>query len=347
MDAPRILAVATAVPRHLLRQDEVKAWAGRRFDGAQPDMARLLAAFDHAGIETRYSCVPLSWYDAPHGFAEKNRLYIEHALDLLERAARRCLDEAGVAPAAVDAVVSASTSGIATPSLEARLAGRLGLRADVARLPLFGLGCAGGVLGLARAADAVRARPSRTVLFLVVELCGLTFRSNDRSKSNVIATVLFGDGAAAALLGGGGAGPAIAGAGEHAWPDTLDVMGWRIEDDGFGVLFSQDIPSIIRRDMRGAVDRYLAGQGLALGDVDGFVCHPGGAKVVAALEDAFGLPAGALRHTRAVLRDYGNMSAASVMFVLERVLAEGASGRYLVSALGPGFTAGFLTLEIP
>lgn len=342
---PRIQALSTAVPPFTLPQGAMKNWARTNFNGHATDIERLLPAFDNAGIEMRYSSVPIEWYATPYGLAEKNRLYIGSALDLLERAARDCLAQAGLAANAIDAVVTVSTSGIATPSLDARLKTRLGLRDDVIRLPIFGLGCAGGVLGLARAAEVARAVPGRRVLFLVVELCGLTFRHADRSKSNIIATVLFGDGAAAALLACEGDGPAIAAAGEHTWPDSLDVMGWRIEDDGFGVLFSQDIPNLVRREFRTVTEAYLAKSGLATGDIDRFICHPGGAKVIQALEEALALPQGSLVHTRTVLRDFGNMSAATVMFVLDRVLKEGARGRFLMSALGPGFTAAFLTLE--
>ncbi len=347
----RLLGVSTAVPEHALRQDAIKSWARTLFNGRAADIDRLLPAFDNAGIETRYSCVPLGWHGAGHGWLERNKLYVERAVDLLERAAGECLAAAGLAVGDVDAVVAVSTSGFATPSLDALVIERLGLRRDVARLPVFGLGCAGGVVGLARAAELARAVPGRRVLFLVAELCGLTFRDRDSSKSNVIATVLFGDGAAAALLVADGGvdsrGPRLSRAGEHTWPGSLDVMGWRIEDDGFGVLFSQNIPSLVTREMPRVLEAYLKAQGLSLSDYDGFVCHPGGAKVVAALEQVFGLPEGGLDGPRAVLRDYGNMSAATVMFVLDRLIADPRPGRYLMSALGPGFTVGFLTLEIP
>ena len=348
--ATRILALGTAVPTHVLDQAAVRDWARHLFDSRVADFERLLPAFANAGVETRHSCVPLAWYDRPHGWAEKNRLYLEHAVDLAAQAARACLDRAGVDAGAVDAVVAVSTTGIATPSLDARLIEPLGLRADVIRLPVFGLGCAGGVLGLARAAALARATPGHRVLVVVVELCGLTFRRDDRSKSNVIATVLFGDGAAAALLTDDDVieeGPVVADWGEHTWPDSLDVMGWRIEEDGFGVLFSRNIPNLVRQDLKRATEAFLAARGLTLADIDGLICHPGGAKVIAAIEETFGLGDGALVDTRAVLRDYGNMSAATVLFVLDRVLAGGRRGRYLMSALGPGFTAGLLTLEVP
>jgi len=340
----RLVSLATAVPAHVLRQTEVMHWARGLFrtDG---EIERLLPAYANAGIETRYSCVPLEWYGQPHGWAEKNRLYIENAVELLERAAQGALERAGLAPGAVDSVVTVSTSGIAAPSLDALLVDRLGLRPEVRRLPIFGLGCAGGVLGLTRAAALARASPGETVLFLVVELCGLTFRRSDKRKCNVIATALFGDGAAAALVDTGSRGLALGASGEYRWPNSLEVMGWRVEDDGLGVLFSRDIPELVRRDLRPAAERFLVANGLRLSDIAGFICHPGGAKVLSALEDAFGLEPEALADARATLRDFGNISAASVLFVLERSLARMAPGRHLMSALGPGFTAGFLVLE--
>jgi alkylresorcinol/alkylpyrone synthase len=241
-----------------------------------------------------------------------------------------------------------STTGIATPSLDARLMELLPFRRDLQRLPVFGLGCAGGVTGLARAAALARATPGSKVLLLVVELCGLTFRAQDLTKSNIIATALFGDGAAAALLSTAGSGARVEGWGEHTWPQSLDVMGWEIKDDGLGVLFSRDIPTLVRDELRGATDRFLARHNLNRLDLAGYVCHPGGAKVLDALEDAFELPRGALAHARATLRDYGNMSAVTVLFVLERLLpARPRAGRYLMSALGPGFTASFALLEAP
>ena len=348
---PRIQSIATAVPPYRLNQDDVVRRAAELFGGGFDDLERLLPVYGNAAIESRYSCVPMEWYMADHGFAERNRLYIENATDLLERAATDCLAGAGLTAADVDAIVAVSTTGIATPSLDALLMERLPFRRDTQRLPIFGLGCAGGVLGLARAAALSRATPESRVLFLVVELCALTFRRRDRSKSNIVATALFGDGAAAALLScTGGDGPEVVGWGEHTWPKSLDIMGWDVTDDGLGVLFSRDIPALVRAELRAAAEHYLATQNLALDDIDSFICHPGGAKVIDALEEAYGVPQGGLAHTREVLRDYGNMSAATVLFVLERALASngiGANGarRHLLSTLGPGFTAGFLTLE--
>ncbi len=343
----RLIALATAVPPFVLRQDEVMAQARLLFQARGEEIERLLPVYDNAGIETRYSCVPLDWYRAPGGWKDKNALFVGHAVELLRRAAHDCLARAGVPAERVDTIVAVSTSGIATPSLEARLMEELPFRRDVERLPIFGLGCAGGVLGLARAAAMARAAPGSLVLFLVVELCGLTFRNSDVSKSNIIATALFGDGAAAALVTceRDAAGPEIAGWGEYTWPNTLEVMGWRVEEDGFGVLFSRDIPAIVRARYGKAVDAFLARQGLGRKDLAGTLCHPGGAKVLDAMEEAFGLAPGTMTHARAVLRDYGNMSGATVLFVLERALQGGLRGRHLMSSLGPGFSAGFLLLE--
>lgn len=342
---PRLISLATAVPAFAMGQAEVSERARRLFSGRAAELDRLMPVFANAGIDRRYSCVPLEWYEQPHGWTERNALYLEHAERLLETAARRALAEARLAPAAIDAVVAVSTTGIATPSLDARLIGRLGLRPDVKRLPLFGLGCAGGVLGLARAGDLVRAAPGACVLLLVVELCALSFRKNDVCKSNIVATALFGDGAAAAVISANGTGPALGAAGEHCWPHSLDIMGWDVAEDGLKAVFSRDIPSLVRRDMRDVAGAFLARHRLGLGDIDRFICHPGGAKVLSALEEAFRLPADALADARAVLRDYGNMSAVTVLFVLERVRRAGLQGRSLVTALGPGFTAGFQLLE--
>ena len=291
--------------------------------------------------------MPLDWYARPHGFAERNALYIEHATALLETVTARMLAEAGLDAGSIDGLVVASSTGIATPSLDALLMECLPFRRDVARLPVFGLGCAAGVTGLARTAQLAEARPGAYYMFLVVELCGLTFRVNDSSKSNIVATALFGDGAAGAILTTEGDGAALAGAGEHTWPGSLEVMGWRVGGDGLGVQFSEDIPRLIDTKMAVPLRRFLADNGASLAELDGFICHPGGAKVLDALEGVFGLPPGGLAVARGVLRRYGNMSAATVLFVLDAVIKGegGLRGRQLMTAMGPGFTASFALLE--
>ncbi|RDD62016.1 type III polyketide synthase [Ferruginivarius sediminum] len=342
----RLTGLSTAVPPYPLDQGDVRERARLIFRRNDSEMARLLPVYDNAGIERRYSCVPLDWYGQEVGWKARNALYEQHALELLTRAASECLENAGLSAGAIDAVVTVSTTGIATPALDARLMEWLPLRNDIERLPVFGLGCCGGVLGLGRAAAMARARPGQRVLLLVVELCALTFRPGDESKSNMVATALFGDGAAAALLSTvpGDAGPLIADWGEHTWPDTLDVMGWHVEDDGLGVLFSRDIPSLVRRDFGPVLDAFLARQSLSRGDIAVPACHPGGAKVVSALEEAFARPPGGLTAARRVLRDYGNMSAPTVLFVLRDILEQHPDGPVLATAFGPGFSAGFALL---
>ena len=341
---PHLLGLTTAVPRHRMTQSDVMARVRRVFAHNSSEIERMMGIYGNAGIECRYSCVPLDWYEKPHGWEEKNRLFLKNAVDLLERAARQVLDQTGLTVEDIDGIVAVSTTGIATPSLDALIMERMGMRRDVWRLPVFGLGCAGGVLGLARAAAMAKASPKHKILYLVVELCSLTFRRADQSKSNIIATALFGDGAAAAIVSCDGEGPEISAWGEYCWPDSLDVMGWEVEDDGLGVIFSRNIPALVRSDLRAAAETFLSGHKLVLSDIASFVCHPGGAKAIEALEEAFGLAPGAMILGRDVLRDFGNMSAATIMFVLRRTLDAALGGRKLMSSLGPGFTAGFLVL---
>ncbi len=246
-----IIGLATAVPPHRLLQAEIMARANRLLPGVNREiLAKMIPVYENAGVEMRYSCVPADWYEKPHGWKEKNRLYLENAIVLLEGCARDALDRAEISPNDIDAVVAVSSTGIATPSLDALLIEHMSLRRDVERLPLFGLGCAGGVIGLARAATIAEAEKGKCVLLVVVELCGLTFRRNDASKPNIVATALFGDGAAAVLLRSGDDGPQLEYSGEFSWPDSLDVMGWRVEEDGLGVVFSRDNPTQTRTDIR-------------------------------------------------------------------------------------------------
>jgi alkylresorcinol/alkylpyrone synthase len=242
-------------------------------------------------------------------------------------------------------VVTVSSTGIATPSIEARVAKRLGFRANLQRVPVFGLGCAGGVSGLAIGSQLARARPGAVVLVVVIELCTLAFRRDRISKAEVIASALFGDGAAAAVLrrGRDRGQLQIGVAREHLWPGTLDVMGWSVDPVGFGVMLSRSLPRFVEERLAAPARRFLKSEGL--NGTTRFICHPGGAKVLAAVEAALQLQTGTLADERRVLRDYGNMSAPTVMFVLERALKRGFSGSAVLSALGPGFTASFLAVE--
>lgn len=344
---PRILSVATAVPPYRLDQADVTRRISLALGPRSPEILRLLPTFGNAGIGRRYSCVPIDWYEHLHDWPERNAIYLESALQLLESATTAALARAGRSAEEIGAIVAVSTTGIATPSLDALLMERMGLRRTVRRLPIFGLGCAGGTIGLARAAGMAAGLPGELVLFLVVELCALSFRRDDFTKSNIVATALFGDGAAAALLACGSSGVAVVDGGEYTWPDSLDVMGWDVTGEGLKAIFSRDIPNLVTTHLHDVTVGFLERHGLTLRDVDRFVCHPGGAKVVDALETAFELKTGTLSDAREVLYDYGNMSAATVMFVLERAFNENPRSwkRALLTALGPGFTAGFTLLE--
>jgi alkylresorcinol/alkylpyrone synthase len=244
-------------------------------------------------------------------------------------------------------VVTISSTGIATPSLEARLHGRLGLPADCRRVPVFGLGCAGGVSGLALAGRLARTDPGRPVLLVVVELCSLAYRPDDQTKASVIATALFGDGAAAAVVVADdkAGGRPIEAETQRLWPDSLGIMGWRVDPAGFGVILAASLPSFIMERLPPVLAEFSAETGITRETVDRFACPPGGTKVLQALEATLGVEPGALDHERAVLADYGNMSAPTVFFVLDRILRAGRHpGRLVMSALGPGFTATFVSL---
>jgi alkylresorcinol/alkylpyrone synthase len=348
---PRLCAIATAVPPHRLDQSNVAARVEQLF-GRSPDVERLMSVYANSGIDRRYSVMPFEWFDAAHSWEDRNRAYLAGALDLIETAARRALDRAGVSLDDICGVVTVSTTGIATPSLDALLMERMEFPRNVQRLPIFGLGCAGGALGLARAAALAAATPDKAVLFIVVELCTLQFRRDDYSRSNIVATALFGDGAAASVLrcDRTAPAPAIIATGEHTWPRSLDIMGWDIAEDGLKAIFSRDIPRLVTTELGPVVQDFLRRYGLSLEDIDRFVCHPGGPKVIDAYEAIFGPGFAGAAEARRSLRDYGNMSAASVMFVLEEAVANARAsgqsfGRVLLTALGPGFSAGFVVLD--
>jgi alkylresorcinol/alkylpyrone synthase len=343
-----LLSLATAVPDTVLEQEEATRIARGLF-GRHGDLFNGMASvFENTGIVRRHIVRPPAWYAGDHGWSARNQVYLEAAEELYMDAARKALDQAEVRADEVDALVTVSTTGIATPSLEARVAGRMGFRDDADRVPVFGLGCAGGVSGLTLASQLASIAPGRTVLFVTIELCSISIRLDQPTKANIVATALFGDGAAACVLRSGyGGRAAIAGGTQILWPDTLDIMGWNVEDPGLGVVFDRAIPPFVEENMAEAVARIAKGTGIGTHQIQRFICHPGGAKVISALESSLELQTGTLDHERAVLRDYGNMSAPTVLFVLKRVLDEGMPDNSLLLALGPGFTASGLLLNRP
>ncbi|GAA4748355.1 type III polyketide synthase [Sphingomonas daechungensis] len=346
MQSCSLLSLATAVPPHVVEQHEAKARAREAFGGKKALFDRLSGVFDNAGIAKRHIVAPQDWYLAEHGWHDRNSLYLKAAEDLFVEAASTAIEKAGMAPDQIDGVVAVSTTGIATPSLEARAAPRVGFRDDIRRVPLFGLGCAGGVNGLATAARMATSEPGTNWLFVTVETCSISIRLDSADPAAIVATALFGDGAAAAVVTSGEHSLArITGASEKLFPDTLRIMGWDVEDPGLAVVFDRAIPPFIEQHLAKTVDEMCVKLGVDFEDVDRLCCHPGGVKVIDAIETALKLNQGELNIEREVLRDFGNMSAPTVLFVLERLLARGLPDRVLMTAFGPGFTCAGLMLE--
>jgi alkylresorcinol/alkylpyrone synthase len=345
MNTARIASLSTAVPPHILDQNHVVKQAGRIFARFGDQFERMLPVFTNTGIARRYSVCPTDWFDDPVGWPGRTEKFLEGAKMLFRQAATSALDEANMKAAEIDIIVFVSSTGIATPSIEAHVMHEMGFRADVKRYPVFGLGCAGGVSGLSLAAQLANGPEKPKVLLVVIELCTLAFRPDEMTKSNIVATALFGDGAAAMVISQNGKGPSIEHAGQHCWPNTINVMGWRVDDVGFGAIFDRSIPDLVLNDLKAAADTFKARVNLTDDMIDDHSFHPGGSKVIAALEQTFALGDGSLKDERKILEGFGNMSAPTVLFVLNEALARGPVGRRFVGSLGPGFTASFLTLK--
>lgn len=341
-----LVAVATSVPPYLFHQGQILQAARNLLADRYPEFETLSSLFANTGIQRRYGVKPIEWYLEPRGWPERTQAFLEGAESLFVDVAHKALARADLSASDIDVVVTVCSTGIATPTLEARVAGRLGFRPDVSRVPVFGLGCAGGVSGLSIASRLAEARPGANVLLVVLELCTLAVRHDVLTKANIVAASLFGDGAAAIVLrAGDGGATRIEASGEQLWPDTLDIMGWTVDPEGFGVVFQRTIPDFVRERLGSAMAEILARMGLSIDDVDRFLCHPGGSKVIVALERALALDQGALDHERDVIAACGNMSAATVLFVLERAWAQGLPQRSLLTALGPGFTLSCVALR--
>lgn len=341
MQWPKVCGIGLAVPPYAVRQEDIKNFAAGLFKEKLAQLERLLPVFDNACIAARYLAQPLVWYAEEHTFAEANLKFGEIALELAQTAAAEALDRSGIPAADIGAVVFVTSTGITTPTIDAQLIQRLGISHHAARLPVWGLGCAGGVAGLARSAELVLAVPERAVLLVAVELCSLTFQRNDFSKSNLVGAGIFADGAAAVVVAAGGDGPELLGTHSTLFADTEDVMGWDVVETGLKVRFSRDIPSIVRRHLPGLVTAACRQWGVEKEEIAYCIAHPGGAKVLAAYAESLGLPAVDLTAAYSVLAGYGNMSSASVLFVLEEFLRQQPpAGRHgLMLTLGPGFSA--------
>ncbi|HSR68059.1 MAG TPA: 3-oxoacyl-[acyl-carrier-protein] synthase III C-terminal domain-containing protein [Acidobacteriota bacterium] len=350
---PVIQAIATAVPPHVLAQEDIRDAALHHFSRGRRDMRRLIPIFDNVNVKTRHLCVPLQWYDSRHSFTDTNGEYIRWARKLGRQAAQECLQRAGRSPGDVDHLIFVSTSGLSTPSIDAHLINEMGFDAHVRRTPVFGLGCAGGAAGLSRLLDLSRVPGQGCVLLVSVELCSLTFQFHDFSKANLVASSLFSDGAAAVLVCSGSQAngarcPRIVASHSTLWPDTMDVMGWDFSEHGLGVIFSRRIPTLIGDRIRDNIAQFLERQGLGLSDLSHFLVHPGGAKILQVLAEVLELKEEQLAHSRWVLENYGNMSSPTLLFILERFqrLSNPRKGDYgLAAAFGPGFSSELILLQ--
>ncbi len=350
---PYIAGITTATPPNLLRQRDAKRFASELFGG---DIGHLLPVFDNALIDERHFATEIEWFFQPHSFTEANDRYIEVSLALAEEVVTKLAASGGIGTDEFDAIFFVSTTGLSTPSIDARLFNRIHFNSHIKRIPIWGLGCAAGVGGIARASEYVRAFPTHRALVVSTELCSLAFQLHDRSKSNIIAAALFADGAAACLVAGdevprprnGLAHPSIVGTLSTTYSNTLDVMGWRISSEGFQIVLSRDIPSIVTSLVRENIEEILGTHTLTIPDIKHYIAHPGGAKVMEAYAEALHLANGELQPSFDILRSHGNMSSATVFFIMERVLCEtrGEMGSYgLAAALGPGFSSELVLLQ--
>lgn len=359
-------SIGLGIPQHHVQQSKVKQFVSQMFRGNRR-VEKYLSVFNHAKISERQFARPMDWYKKEYSFSESNAIYIEEAIQLslkavdqcMERTIRHSLQEKSFPYEAVDLIIFVSSTGIATPSLDTAIINERPFREDIIRMPLWGLGCAGGAMGLARANEWLRANPTKNALVICCELCSLTFQQQDMSVSNIVGTAIFGDGVAATLLIGEDSAytsylPNRALTIQHAASftkkHTTNVMGWHLGEKGLEVIFSKKIPSLISDLWKNHMEKFLASIGIMQDKVDAFIAHPGGKKVLEEMEHACNIPREKLTYSYEVLKSHGNMSSATVMYVLEKWLYDVSlktkHQKYgLLSALGPGFSSELLSLK--
>lgn len=357
--APALRSTATALPAHYVEQEELIGAMRSLWGAAHFNVGRLEQLHRSVQVKGRHLALPLAEYPGLTSFGKRNDAWLRCAVELGAEAAGAAIERAGLTPRDIDHIFFTTVTGLAAPSIDARLINRLGLRPDIKRSPFFGLGCVAGAAGVARASDYLRGFPEHNALLLSVELCSLTLQREDLSIANIIASGLFADGAAAVVLGGEsaarptgqarpGLAPRVVASESVFYPDTERVMGWDVVDGGFKVVLSAKVPQIVHDHIRGDVDRFLGRHGLQRGDVKHIIAHTGGPKVLEAFEQALELPPRALARSWASLREVGNLSSASVLFVLDDLLGSDEPARGdlgLMVAMGPGFCAEMLLLQ--
>lgn len=348
---PFIASAAKIDLPYKTKQETAKQQALEMFSENFPEANRLIFAFDNTEIKYRNFCKPLSFYSTPNTFEERNNEYIQLSLDYSVQAAEDCIAKAGIVKDDITDLVFVSTTGLATPSIDGLIINKMRLNPHVSRSPLWGLGCGGGVSGMAKANTIAIANPDAVVLLVAVELCSLTLIRSDYSKSNFIGSSLFSDGIAACIIKGdshtGDKRVKYLASSSKLYYDSLGVMGWDFQDSGFKVLFSKDIPAFIHEHIRGDIDEFLAKHQLTIRDINNFIFHPGGKKVLDAYEATLGAEGDFLKTTREVMNDYGNMSSATVLYVLEKFMREGFEPGYgLMLSMGPGFSSEMVLLRV-
>lgn len=343
-----IASVGTAFPPHRYTQAEIAHTLVTRWGDKLPEPRLLTRLHANCGVKTRYFVLPIERYPELNGFQQTNDEWITAAVALGEQAVCNALTPLGLTAADVSAIFFASVTGIASPTIDARLINRMPFPTHVKRTPIFGLGCVAGAAGIARASDYLRAFPDQIVLLLSVELCSLTWQDDDQSTANLISTGLFGDGCAAVVLAGDAAKlpskpahvPSILATRSTFYRHTEHIMGWDIRDTGFRIVLSPDVPKVVLENLRGDVDSFLAEHSLTLKDIETWIFHSGGPKVLEATEKALQLPENALALSWKSLSEVGNLSAASVLCVLEDTIKNhpGKPGTYsILAAMGPAF----------
>ena len=347
--AATITATATAVPRHVLARREVKEYFRHAFDLDERRLAPMMAIIDNTEIEKRHVVLPIERLMERRTVAQTTTEYKEHAVTLAQDVAEQCLVNAGMTACDIDMIITVSCTGFMIPSVDAHLIELLGFRSDVRRMPLTELGCAAGAMALTRASEFVTAYADANVLVVTVEVPSLTFQRGDLSQANLISSVLFGDGAAAAIVTGRDvAGPRILDAATYTFPGSIDAMGFELRDTGFHIVLSKHVPDMIRHEIRALVDCFLERSGVAREAIVAFMLHPGGRKLLCYLEEQLGLCRCDTQCSWRVLGEYGNLSSATILFILNDYLRNRATkaGDYaLAAAFGPGFSAELLLLK--
>ena len=350
-DSPCLIAAtATALPPHVITRDDVKYYMGRVFEIPERRLEAMMSIVDNAQVHKRHVIFPIDYTVEPRSLEKTNQEYMEHAIQLGQRAAEECLERAGMRADQIDLIITVSCTGFMIPSLDAHLINRMGFRSNVRRMPFTELGCAAGAMAMGRASDYLEAYPGSNVLVLSVELPSLTFQRKDISQANLISSILFGDGAAAVIISGKphGRSPRILTSETYTFPDSLDAMGFDLRDSGFHILLSKDVPEMIGAKIEALVDGFLTRHCMSRSSIRGWILHPGGSRLLSNVQQALGLNNCDTKPSWDILGNVGNLSSATILFILQEWLEKRPLKKdeiAMAAAFGPGFSAEFLLLQ--